>query len=257
VGGSRVRSLPAAQRFLGVPRDWTRRASAPEDWRTPGLRAGSDSRLGPAPPGIDMAATLHSRHPETRRILEGRAGSALTRHGSDNSIASPLRVLPEGQNRGGPVGSVFRRNHNGQKRWVLKFRDVVGRKRQHRLKVRSRAEAERVLREVEGQVERQRLGLDEPPPPPVLFREIAERWLAERSRNTNNHASNESRLRLHLLPALREWNRKSQTAREKSKSDPTTSEARDTGVEPVAFGSGVRPKPVNRASQIFANRRNR
>jgi integrase len=100
------------------------------------------------------------------------------------------------------VGSVFRRNHNGQKRWVLKFRDVVGRKRQHRLKVRSRAEAERVLREVEGQVERQRLGLDEPPPPPVLFREIAERWLAERSRNTNNHASNESRLRLHLLPAL-------------------------------------------------------
>ena len=100
------------------------------------------------------------------------------------------------------MGSVFRRNQNGRKRWVLKFRDAVGRKRQHRLKVQSRAEAERVLREVEGQVERQRLGLEEPAPPPVLFREIAERWMAERSRHTNNHASNESRLRLHLLPVL-------------------------------------------------------
>jgi predicted DNA-binding transcriptional regulator AlpA len=48
-------------------------------------------------PGIDMAATLHSRHPETSRILERRAGSALTSHRSDNSIASPLRVLPEGE----------------------------------------------------------------------------------------------------------------------------------------------------------------
>ena len=100
------------------------------------------------------------------------------------------------------MGSVFRRNQKGGKRWVLKFRDAAGRKRQHRLRVQTRAEAERVLREVEGLVERQRLGLEEPPPPRVLFREIADRWLAERSTNTNNHASNESRLRLHLLPAL-------------------------------------------------------
>ncbi len=100
------------------------------------------------------------------------------------------------------MGSVFRRSHNGQKRWVLKFRDAMGHSRQHRLRVHSRAEAERVLREVEGQVERQRLGLEEPPPPPVLFREIAKRWLAEHSAGKNDYLSSENRLRLHLLPAF-------------------------------------------------------
>jgi len=46
-------------------------------------------------PGTDLAATLHSRHPETSRILEGRTGSQLTNHEAGNSIASPLRALPE------------------------------------------------------------------------------------------------------------------------------------------------------------------
>src|SRR6266852_521752 len=100
------------------------------------------------------------------------------------------------------MGAVFRRSHNGQKRWVLKFRDAMGHSRQHRIKVQGRGEAERVLREVEGQVERQRLGLEEPPPPPVLFREIAKRWLAEHSARKNDYVSSENRLRLHLLPAL-------------------------------------------------------
>ncbi len=100
------------------------------------------------------------------------------------------------------MGAVFRRSHNGQKRWVLKFRDAMGHSRQHRIKVQGRGEAERVLREVEGQVERQRLGLEEPPPPPVLFREIAKRWLAEHPAGKNDYLSSENRLRLHLLPAL-------------------------------------------------------
>jgi integrase len=72
------------------------------------------------------------------------------------------------------MGSVLNRGGN----WVVEWKDATGRYRQKRTKCRTKAEARRMVEDLDRQAERQRMGLEPPPGDRKLitFGELMDWW---------------------------------------------------------------------------------
>jgi integrase len=87
-------------------------------------------------------------------------------------------------------------------RWYTTLIDHRGRKREVATSARTKTEALRIASELERKAERIRLGLEEAPPEPITFRQLAELWRETDGARKRNTSSAECRLRVHLLPAF-------------------------------------------------------
>ncbi len=86
-------------------------------------------------------------------------------------------------------------------KYVLRWKDGAGRRRFVTSNASTKTEAKRLLRELEQQAERQRLGLEALPPEDGggSLAALLEWWLTDYSASTHSHARNESVVRTHLL----------------------------------------------------------
>jgi integrase len=85
-------------------------------------------------------------------------------------------------------------------RWYYVIPVAPGIKREFGSQAKTKTEALRLAKEHERMLERIRLGLDEAPPPPITFAEMAKLWLESAAAMKRSFPAAESRLRCHLLP---------------------------------------------------------
>ncbi len=95
------------------------------------------------------------------------------------------------------MASVYRKRG----RWYVRFKDAAGRWRAQASRARTRSEAWRLAAELDRKVERERLGLDPPPPTDGGGRlaDLLTWWLDTYSRGSPSHEKNLSVVRRHLL----------------------------------------------------------
>ena len=97
------------------------------------------------------------------------------------------------------MASVYKRGN----KWYLRFKDRNGRWRSQASTARTKTEARKLAGELERRSERQRHGLEEPPPEDGggTLAELLEWWLDTYSNGTTSHGRNESAVRRNLINA--------------------------------------------------------